>query len=107
MLRLDGVVRRRRTLVLALWGLLFLAALPFAAQQSDNLTGGGFTVPGSDSLAAEKELERDFPGYERSPLYAVVVPRRGASEAEVRAAQQRVARAVADDPRVSLAPGRV
>ena len=106
MLRVDAIVRRRRTLVLVAWGVALLAALPFAAQQSDNLTGGGFTVPGSQSLAAERELERDFPGYERSPLYAVVVPGEGASERDVRAAQARVADAVEADPRVELAPGR-
>jgi RND superfamily putative drug exporter len=106
MLRVDAIVRRRRTPVLLAWGVLLLAAFPFAARQSDNLTGGGFTVPGSDSLAAERELERDFPGFERSPLYAVLVPQKGATADDVRAARARVAKAVEADPRVELAPGR-
>jgi len=40
MLRLDALVRRRRRVFLAGWALLVLAALPFAARESDHLSGG-------------------------------------------------------------------
>ena len=58
MLRLDRVVRRRRALVLALWLVALLAALPFAAKQSDHLTGGGYTVPDSQSDRVATALDR-------------------------------------------------
>ena len=45
MLRLDGVLRRRRWLVLGAWIAAVLVAVPFAARQSDHLTGGGYGVP--------------------------------------------------------------
>ena len=40
--RLAGFLERRRWLVLAAWLLILLAALPFAAKQTDHLTSGGF-----------------------------------------------------------------
>ena len=103
MLRLDSLIHRRRRAVLAVWLLVVLAALPFAAKQSDDLSGGGFTVSGSASLAVENELREDYPGYERSPLSVVLDPKPGASVADVRAARERVAATVAADPKVRLA----
>jgi uncharacterized membrane protein YdfJ with MMPL/SSD domain len=40
--RLAGFLERRRWPVLAAWLLLLLAALPFAAKQTDHLTNAGF-----------------------------------------------------------------
>ena len=65
-------VQSHRWLVLGVWGVVLVAALPFAARQSDHLSGGGFTVPGSGSLAVDKELRHDFPRFERSPVDASV-----------------------------------
>jgi heme transporter len=45
--RLGGFLERRRWLVVAAWLLLVLAAAPFAARQTEHLTAGGFSVPGS------------------------------------------------------------
>src|SRR5687767_8937316 len=56
--RLSGFVRRRRRVVLAVWGLLLLASLPFASRQTENLTGGGFEVPGTGSVAVEEQIDR-------------------------------------------------
>ena len=36
------------------------AALPFAARQTEHLTGGGFDVPGSQSKAVSEALQKDF-----------------------------------------------
>jgi RND superfamily putative drug exporter len=105
MLRLDGLVRRRRVLVLAAWLLVLLAALPFAARQQDNLSGGGFRVPDSQSQAVDDELARAYPGFERSPLFAILDPQPGASRAQVRAARERVATAVRAEPKVHILPG--
>jgi uncharacterized membrane protein YdfJ with MMPL/SSD domain len=104
MLSLDAFVRRRRRLVLGAWLLLALAAAPFAARQSDRLSGGGFDVPGSSSLEVERTLERQFPQVEASPLAAVIAPGSGATRRDVRRARQRLLDAVAADPRVGLAP---
>lgn len=43
--RLAGFLARRRWIVIAAWLALLLAALPLAAKQTDELTGGGFSVP--------------------------------------------------------------
>ncbi|HEX5147257.1 MAG TPA: MMPL family transporter, partial [Conexibacter sp.] len=104
MLRLDALIRRRRGLFLGAWALLLLAALPFAARQADHLTGGGFDVPGSQSVAVQHAVERDFEHAQETTLAAVLVPRAGASSAELRAALRRVGAAAGDVDRVALAP---
>ena len=60
--RLAGVLGRRRRWVVAVWVLIVLAALPFAARQTEHLTGGGFDVPGSQSQAVSTALQDEF-GY--------------------------------------------
>jgi RND superfamily putative drug exporter len=67
---LERFVTRRRRLVLGIWIVLFLAAVPFAAQQTKHLTAGGFEVPGSGSLAVSDALKR-FPGVQTEPLILV------------------------------------
>ncbi|HEX5782081.1 MAG TPA: MMPL family transporter, partial [Solirubrobacteraceae bacterium] len=69
--RLSGFVRRRRRLVLVVWGLLLLASLPFAARQTENLTGGGFEVPGTGSVAVEEQMDR-FAGASSESLAIVL-----------------------------------
>src|SRR5213082_12398 len=93
MLKLDGVLRRRRWLVLSAWIALLLVALPLAMRQSDHLRGGGFDVPGSPSKAVADTTGRDFPGVERTQLGAVLVPQAGVRPDQVRAAVDRLARA--------------
>jgi uncharacterized membrane protein YdfJ with MMPL/SSD domain len=56
--RLAGFLERRRWLVLAAWLLILLAALPFAAKQTDHLTSGGFEVPGSESQVVSENVTR-------------------------------------------------
>jgi uncharacterized membrane protein YdfJ with MMPL/SSD domain len=68
--RLESFVSRRRRLVLGIWGVLLLASLPFAAQQTKHLTAGGFEVPGSQSQAVSDLLKR-FPGVQTEPLIFV------------------------------------
>jgi uncharacterized membrane protein YdfJ with MMPL/SSD domain len=58
--KLAGVLGRRRRWVLAAWALVLLAALPFAARQTEHLTGGGFDVPGSESKAVVDAMEESF-----------------------------------------------
>ena len=103
MLRLDAFLRRRRRAVLIAWAAILIAAVPFAARQSEDLSSGGFGVPGSQSADVDAALE-GFPGVQRAQLAAVLVPQRGATEAQLRAAVDRIAAAAGPVDGVSLAP---
>ena len=83
MLRLDGLLRRRRRLVLIAWAAVLIAAVPFAARQSEDLSSGGFDVPGSQSAEVAGALDR-FPGVARAQLAAVLVPAPGAGAGAAR-----------------------
>ena len=102
MLRLDGLVSRRRRLVLAAWALIVLAAVPFAARQADNLSGGGFDVPGSQSVAVQHAVERDFDTAQAATLAAVLVPREDATPAQLRAAIAKVGAAAGPAAKLDL-----
>ena len=93
MLTLDRVVRRRRWIVLLLWVAALAAAVPVAARQSENLTGGGFGVPGSQSERVDAAIAEQFPDSRRSSLAVVLVPGRDATPADFGAAIDRVGRA--------------
>jgi len=103
MLRLDALLRRRKRLVLIVWALILLAAVPLAARQSEDLSSGGFGVPGSQSAGVDSALA-GFPGVQRAQLAAVLVPQPGASEAQLRSAVDRVAAAAAPVEGIALAP---
>jgi uncharacterized membrane protein YdfJ with MMPL/SSD domain len=102
MLRLDALVRRRRAVVVALWIVAVLAAAPLALRQGDNLTGGGYGVPGSQSDRVERSLAHDFQAGAQASLAAVVVPARGADAAAVRAGLREVRRATESVDHVAL-----
>jgi hypothetical protein len=103
MLRLDGFLRRHRRPVLIAWIVVLVVAAPFAIRQSEDLSSGGFRVPGSDSTAVTAALTR-FPGGQSAQLAVVLVPRPGASVAQLRAAADRVAAGVAPIREIELAP---
>ena len=75
MLRLDHLLRRHRRAVLLVWTAIVLAALPFAARQSENLSSGGSEVPGPQTAQVDDALAR-FPDVQRAQLAAVLVPTR-------------------------------
>jgi uncharacterized membrane protein YdfJ with MMPL/SSD domain len=87
--RLEGFVDRHRRLVVAAWLVVVVAALPFASKQTENLTGGGFDVPGSDSKAVVDGVEADFAGSQPG-MAAVLVAQRGATEPQIAAAVKRL-----------------
>jgi RND superfamily putative drug exporter len=89
--RLAGFVRRRRKLVLVAWVVVLLASIPFASRQTENLTSGGFEVPGTQSAAVDEANDR-FPGVDQEPL-GVVLEQRGGDAAAMAAAVARVAEA--------------
>ena len=103
MLKLDRVLRRHRVVVLLLWVAAIAVAVPFAAKQSDHLTGGGFGVPGSQSQAVEDRLDRDFPEASRASVAVVLRPAKDATPADVRKALQRVDAVAKDVKDVELA----
>ena len=97
--RLSRFVRRRRRLVLAVWLLVLLVSAPFASRQTENLTGGGFEVPGTGSVAVEEQIDR-FGGAGSESLAVVL------EGPEAAAAVGRVEEAVAAVDGVAL-PGPV
>ena len=103
MSRLAGFLGRRRRWVLAGWALVLLLALPFAARQTEHLTGGGFDVPGSDSKAATDLVQRDFGG-ETDGVAVLLKSGPGAGAAAQAAAVGRVRRAVSGLASVALPP---
>jgi RND superfamily putative drug exporter len=101
--RLAGFLERRRWIVLVAWVLALLAALPFAAKQTDHLTSGGFEVRGSQSQVVSENIAR-FEGAQRDQLAVVLARREGADAAAVRAQVDRVERIADSLPHVELAP---
>src|SRR4051812_18401821 len=99
--RLDSFTRRHRVLVALAWLVLLLGALPFAARQTENLTSGGYAVPGSGSEAVDRGLA-DFDNAQRESLAAVIARKPGASDADVRRAVEHVRDATGEVAHVNL-----
>src|SRR5215208_2268013 len=99
--RFGGAVERHRKLVLIGWVLLLLAALPFTLKQTENLTSGGFVVPGSGSEAVEDAID-DFEGAERETLAVVLAVRKDGDDQAVRRALARVDQAADKVDNVAL-----
>ncbi len=99
--RLEAVVARHRRLVLVAWLVLIAAALPFTLKQTENLTSGGFVVPGSGSEAVDQAID-DFEGAERESLAVVLAVRKDGDDQAVRRALARVDRAAGEVDHVAL-----
>jgi RND superfamily putative drug exporter len=95
---LDGFLKRHRRAVLLAWLVAIVAAVPFAARQTDHLSSGGFGVPGSGSKTVDDQLGR-FPGVSRDQLAVVLQVRQ---ERGLRPAVARVEKLVAAEPHVEL-----
>ena len=54
--RLAVFLERRRWPVLAAWLVVLAAALPFAAQQTEHLTSGGFSTMGTSCSVASARM---------------------------------------------------
>ena len=103
MIKLAGFLARRRRLVVIAWVLIVVAALPFAARQTEHLTGGGFDVPGSESKAVVDSMQGVFAG--RDGGVAVLLRAKPDSPpAERTAAVVRVQREVGKVEGITLAP---
>lgn len=85
-MRLSAGLRRHRWLVFLCWLLALAPSLWLALTQSSHLTGGGFDVPGSQSLRVQYELEDHYPEQGASPLALVAAPRADATYDDMAAA---------------------
>jgi uncharacterized membrane protein YdfJ with MMPL/SSD domain len=99
--RVDGFTRRHARIVALLWLALLLAALPFAARQTEHLTSGGFEVPGSGSQAVQNGLKA-FDDAQQSRLAVVIARKPGSDDGDVRNAIARVQQATGKVNHVSL-----
>jgi uncharacterized membrane protein YdfJ with MMPL/SSD domain len=98
-MRLSSSLRRCRWLVFAGWVLALIPALYLVLTSSGHLTGGGFDVPGSQSLRVHDQLEAHYPDQGTSPLAMVAAPRADASYEDMNAAAaflQQVAKQMPD-----------
>jgi uncharacterized membrane protein YdfJ with MMPL/SSD domain len=105
MVRLAGSLSRWRWFVVGAWVLVVLAAFPFAARQTENLTGGGFDVPGSQSDEVTRALADQFPEQQNGAVSVVLEAEPGANNAQLSAAVERMQAAVAEVPDFSFEPG--
>jgi uncharacterized membrane protein YdfJ with MMPL/SSD domain len=101
--RLAQFLGRRRRLVVAAWVLIVLLALPFASKQTEHLTGGGFDVPGSQSMKVSESVQDQF-GSQADGISVVLKAAPGASAVEREAAVARVRKEVATLDDVVLPP---
>ena len=100
---LSGFVGRHRRAVAIFWLVVIAAALPFAMKQTENLTGGGFEVPGSESAAVEDLMQADYAEQAgQDSVGAVLRAEPGATPAETDAAVDRLAAAVGEVENLSL-----
>jgi RND superfamily putative drug exporter len=100
---LAGFLGRRRRWVVAGWVLIVLLALPFASQQTEQLTGGGFDVPGSQSMKVSESLQEDF-GSQADGIAVVLKAAPEATAAERSEAVVRLRGQVATVDDVTLTP---
>jgi uncharacterized membrane protein YdfJ with MMPL/SSD domain len=107
MMRLSSNLRRFRWLVFAAWLLALVPAIWLTLTQSDNLTGGGFDVAGSQSLNIQYQVEDHFPTEGASPLALVAAPRADATYDDMNAAVAALEHIAAEVPSVTVIPNRV
>jgi RND superfamily putative drug exporter len=94
---------RRRRWVVAAWVAIVVLALPFASQQTEHLTGGGFDVPRSQSMRVSESLQEDF-GSQADGIAVVLKAEPGATAAERNEAVARVQDQVAGVDDVTVPP---
>jgi heme transporter len=104
MMRLSRSLRKYRWLVFTGWLLALVPAIYLAMTQSGNLTGGGFEVAGSQSLAVHDQLEELYHDEGASSLALVAAPRPDASYQDMNDAVALLRRIAGELPGVTEAP---
>jgi uncharacterized membrane protein YdfJ with MMPL/SSD domain len=99
--RLASGIGRRRRWVVGIWVAIVFLAFPFASKQTENLSGGGFDVPGSQSDAVSNSLQRDF-GADADGIVVLLKADQGATPAQAAAAVRRVREEVAEVGEITL-----
>jgi heme transporter len=104
MMRLSRSLRRYRWLVFTGWLLALVPAIYLALTQSGNLTGGGFEVAGSQSLAVHDQLEHQYHEQGASSLALVAAPRPDATYQDINDAVAQLRQNASEFPGVTEAP---
>ncbi len=89
MVKLSQFLTRRRWWVVAAWVLVVAVSLPLAARQTEDLSGGGFDVPGSQSEAVEQAVMQSFDTSDVGRIAIVLEPEPGATVEQRSAAVKR------------------
>jgi RND superfamily putative drug exporter len=106
MATLSEFLGRRRWLVVGAWIVVVLVSLPFAARQTEDLSGGGFDVPGSQSKAVEDAVTGEFADSQQGRLAITMQPGpAGITPEQSAAALDRIREATASADRVSIPAG--
>jgi hypothetical protein len=105
MAKLAAFLGRQRRAVALLVGGVACRFAPRASDQTSELTGGGFDVPGIQSTAASDAIARHFPS-RSDPLGVVLHASPGAGAADRAAYLRRVERAAAQVEHLWLPRGR-
>ncbi len=103
-MRLSRSLRKYRWSVFAGWLLALVPAVYLALTQSGNLTGGGFDVAGSQSLAVHDQLEDLYHDQGGSSLALVAAPRADASYQDMNDAVAQLRRIAAEVPGTTEIP---
>jgi uncharacterized membrane protein YdfJ with MMPL/SSD domain len=101
--RLASATARRRRLVVAVWLALLAAGAWFSLHQTDHLTGGGWEVPGSQSMRVSALLDT-FPGV-TPPTFTIFVT--GATPADVQRRLAEIRPTLRRDERLRPGPARL
>ncbi len=104
MLMLDRWLKRHRIGVMVAWVALVVVAAPFAAKQSEHLSGGGYSIAGSGSQKLVARLPQIAPGAQHAMLAGVLAPNAGATPTEMRRALAQLGSAAHGAAHVSLSP---
>ncbi len=103
-MRLSAGLRRHRWVVFLCWLLALVPSLTLALTQSNQLTGGGFDVAGSQSLKVQYQLEDHYPQLGASPLALVAAPRADATYTDMADAVAQLEQAAKQVPSLEVVP---
>lgn len=100
--RLHELTTVHRRVFIGAWLALVLAAIPFAARQSNHLTSGGYAVAGSQSSDVESTLRQVFPQINQTSLAILLSPGTRTTPMQLNAAVRLAQRAVHGIPHITL-----